>query len=76
MHLLGSSFVPHSNGVVITYGMNCPQVTRGAYYQTSAINCLSNNAKCSFTDTITTLNITAEGQTVRSTIVVNKPNMM
>lgn len=71
-------YVPETatNGVVITYGMNCPHVTKGAYYQNSAIKCLSNNAKCSFTDTITTLPITATGQTVRSTIVANKPNMM
>ena len=71
-------YVPETatNGVVIIYGMNCPQVTKGAYYQTSAIKCLSNNAKCSFTDMITTLNITATGQNVRGTIVANKPNMM
>ena len=65
-----------TNAVVITYGMNCPEVLRGDLVQTYAINCLTNNALCSFTDTITTLTIEAEGQNIRGTIAVSKAGLM
>ena len=65
-----------TNAVVITYGINCPQVTRDSYVQTYAINCLTTSALCSFTDTITPLEITAGGQNIRGTIAINKPNLM
>lgn len=65
-----------TNAVVITYGMNCPEVIRGGLVQTYAINCLTSNALCSFTDTITTLPIEAAGQNIRGTIAVSKAGMM
>ena len=65
-----------TNAVVITYGMNCPEVLRGSLVQTYAINCLTNNALCSFTDTITTLPIEAAGQNIRGTIKVSKQGLM
>lgn len=65
-----------TNAVVITYGMNCPEVLRGSLVQTYAINCLTNNALCSFTDTITTLPIEAAGQNIRGTIAVSKQGLM
>lgn len=65
-----------TNAVVITYGMNCPAVLRGDLVQTYAINCLTNSALCSFTDTITTLPIEAAGQNIRGTIAVNKEGLM
>ncbi len=65
-----------TNAVVITYGMNCPAVLRGNLVQTYAINCLTNNALCSFSDTITTLPIEAAGQNIRGTIAVNKEGLM
>ena len=64
-----------TDAVVITYGMNCPTSARSGYVQSSAINCLSSSAKCSFTDTITTLPVSAAGQNVRGTIASNKPNL-
>lgn len=66
----------NTSAVVITYGLNLPTVTRSGYTQTYAINCLSNNAKCSFTDTITTLTINATGQNIRGTIAESKAGMM
>lgn len=65
-----------TGAVVITYGMNCPEVIRGGLVQTYAINCLTNNAHCSFTDTITTLPIEAAGQNIRGTIPISKAGMM
>lgn len=65
-----------TDAVVITYGMNCPEVIRGGLVQTYAVNCLTNNAHCSFTDTITTLPIEAAGQNIRGTIAVSKAGMM
>lgn len=61
-----------TGAVVITYGMSCPTLARSGYVQTRAINCNTNNAKCSFTDTITTLEIFAEGQNIRGTIAASK----
>lgn len=65
-----------TNAVVITYGMNCPEVIRGGLVQTYAVNCLTNNALCSFTDTITTLPVEAAGQNIRGTIAISKAGMM
>lgn len=65
-----------TNAVAITYGMNCPAVTRSGYVQTYAVNCLSNNATCSFTDTVTTLTMTAPGQNIRGTIARSKADLM
>lgn len=65
-----------TNAVVITYGMNCPELARSNLVQTFAINCLTNNALCSFTDTITTLPIAAAGQNIRGTIAVSKAGLM
>ena len=65
-----------SNATVITYAMNCPQNTRNGFVQSYAINCLTASALCSFTDTITPLPITASGQNIRGTLVVNKPNIL
>ena len=60
-----------TDAVVITYGISCPTSARGGYKQEYAINCNSNNGKCSFTDTITTLSITATGQNIRGTIAAD-----
>lgn len=65
-----------SGAVVITYGMNCPTEARSNLVQTYAINCLTNNALCSFTDTITTLAIEAAGQNIRGTIAISKAGLM
>lgn len=65
-----------TNAVVITYGMNCPEVARGGQVQSYAINCLTNSALCSFTDTITTLPIEATGQNIRGTLAISKAGMM
>lgn len=65
-----------TNAVVMTYGINCPQTARSGYVQTNAINCLSESALCSFTDTVTPLSYTAVGQNIRGTIAVNKPGLM
>lgn len=65
-----------SGAVVLTYGMNCPTNARSNYVQTYAINCLTNNELCSFTDTITTLTIEAAGQNIRGTIAVSKLGLM
>lgn len=65
-----------TNAVVITYGMNCPTTERSGYVQSYAINCLTNSALCSFTDTITTLTITATGQNIRGTLAINKAGLM
>ena len=61
-----------TGAVVLTYGMSCPTLARSGYVQTRAINCNTNNANCSFTDTITTLEIYAEGQNIRGTIAASK----
>ena len=77
----GASSVVYVNSaqtgaVVLTYGMSCPSVSRSGYVQTYAVNCLTQNAKCSFTDTVTTLPITANGQNIRGTIVASMAGMM
>lgn len=57
-----------TGAVALTYGICCPTVSRNPYVQTFAVNCLTSDACCSFTDTITTLDIEAAGQNVRGTI--------
>lgn len=65
-----------ANAVALTYGMNCPTFARSNFVQSFAINCLTNNALCSFTDTVTALEITAEGQNIRGTIAQSKAGLM
>lgn len=65
-----------TGAVVNTYSMSCPTTARGGYVQTYAINCLTNDALCSFTDTITLLNIQANGQNIRGTIARSKAGMI
>lgn len=65
-----------TNAVAITYGMNCPTNARSNYVQSYAVNCLTSSALCSFSDTITTLPITADGQNIRGTIAISKAGMM
>ena len=65
-----------TNAAVMTYGINCPHTTRSGYVQTNAINCLTDSALCSFTDTVTPLGIVATGQNIRGTLAVNKPGLM
>jgi hypothetical protein len=62
--------------VAITYGLNCPTYARSGYVQSYAIYDLSASAKCSYTDTITALTISASGQNIRGTIAVSKAGMM
>lgn len=62
--------------VVNTYSISCPTNARSNLTQTFAINCLTSDACCSFTDTITTLSIAADGQNVRGTIPQNRLNMI
>lgn len=65
-----------TSAVAITYGMNCPTVARSGFVQSYAINCLTNNALCSFTDTITALPITAAGQNIRGTLAISRAGLM
>lgn len=65
-----------TNAVVMTYGINCPTVSRGGYTQNYSIYAMSNSAKCSFTDTITALEISAAGMNIRGTITQNLPDLM
>lgn len=65
-----------AGAVVNTYSMSCPTNTRNGYEQTYAINCLSNDACCSFTDTITTLEIIGTGQNIRGTIKQSKAGLI
>lgn len=65
-----------TSAVAMTYGMNCPTNARGGYVQSNAINVLTNNALCSFTDTVTTLPISAAGQNIRGTIAMSRAGLM
>lgn len=60
-----------TGAVVNTYSISCPTMGRNPYVQTFAVNCLTSDACCSFTDTITTLEMLAAGQNVRGTIPKN-----
>lgn len=65
-----------ADAVAMTYGINCPKADRSGYVQTYAFNVLSNNAKCSFTDTVTPLAVLAAGQNIRGTINQNAAGLM
>ena len=65
-----------TNAVCMTYGINCPTNARSGYVQSNAINALTESAKCSFTDTVTTLGIVAAGQNIRGTIAHSLPGLM
>ena len=65
-----------TSAVVLTYAISCPTVSRSSYYQKNAIDCQTNNAKCSFTDTVTNLIVSGEGQNIRGTISESKPNIV
>lgn len=65
-----------TGAVVNTYSMSCPTNARSGYVQTYAINCLTNDACCSFTDTITTLEIIGAGQNIRGTIKQSKAGLL
>lgn len=65
-----------TGAVALTYGMNCPTASRSGYVQSFAVNCLTDDACCSFTDTITALAIEAPGQNIRGTIAKSKSGLM
>lgn len=65
-----------AGAVVTSYSISCPENAREGYVQTNAINCLTADACCSFTDTITTLPISATGQNIRGTIQQNRAGMI
>lgn len=65
-----------AGAIVNTYSMNCPTVARSGYVQTYAINCLTADACCSFTDTITTLDIVSTDQNNRGHIEQNRPGLI
>ena len=65
-----------TSAVAMTYGINCPTVARSGFVQTYAINCLTNNALCSFTDTVTALTMQADGQNIRGTLKISKSGLM
>lgn len=65
-----------SGAIVNTYSMNCPTVARNSYVQTYAINCLTSDACCSFTDTITALTIVSDGQNNRGNIKQSRPGLI
>lgn len=65
-----------TGAVAMTYGMNCPTVARSGFVQSYAVNCLTGNALCSFTDTVTALTMTAAGQNIRGTLAISKAGLM
>ena len=65
-----------TSAVAMTYGMNCPTAARSGYVQSNAVNALTNNALCSFTDTVTTLGIVAAGQNIRGTLAMSRAGLM
>lgn len=65
-----------TTAIAMTYGMNCPTNARTGFVQSNAINVLTSNALCSFTDTVTTLPIAAAGQNIRGTIAMSRAGMM
>lgn len=65
-----------SGAVVNTYSMSCPTNARSGFVQTYAINCLTGDAACSFTDTITLLDIVGTGQNIRGTIKQSKAGLL
>ena len=65
-----------TGAVAMTYGLNCPTNARSGYVQTYAINCLTGDALCSFTDTVTALPMQADGQNIRGTLKISKAGLM
>lgn len=65
-----------TSAVAMTYGMNCPTVARSGFVQSNAVNVLTNNALCSFTDTVTTLGMVAAGQNIRGTLAMSRAGLM
>lgn len=65
-----------TGAVVNTYSMSCPTNERSGFVQTFAINCLTGDACCSFTDTITVLEIVGTGQNIRGTIRQSKAGLI
>ena len=65
-----------AGAVVNTYSMSCPTNARSNFVQSYAINCLTGDACCSFTDTITTLEIIGAGQNIRGTIKQSKAGLI
>ena len=65
-----------SGAIVNTYSMNCPTFARSNYVQTFAINCLTTDGYCSFTDTISALTIVANDQNIRGTIALSRPGLI
>ena len=65
-----------TGAVVNTYSMSCPTNARSGYVQTFAVNCLTGDACCSFTDTITLLTMQADGQNIRGTIKQSKAGLI
>ena len=65
-----------TNAVAITCGMNCPTSARSGFVQSYAVNCLTNSALCSFTDTVTALPMQAAGQNIRGTLAISKAGLM
>ena len=65
-----------TSAVAMTYGMNCPTAARSGFVQSYAINCLTNSALCSFTDTVTALTMQAAGQNIRGTLAISRAGLM
>lgn len=65
-----------TTAAAMTFGMNCPTAARSGFVQTYAVNALTNNALCSFTDTVTELTMQAEGQNIRGTLKISKAGLM
>lgn len=68
IYVNGAQTDTSSGAVITTYSMSCPSITRNGYVQTYAIDCLTNDGRCSFKDTITELSIVANSQNVENTI--------
>lgn len=65
-----------TSAVAMTYGMNCPTAERSGMVQSYAVNCLTESALCSFTDTVTELTMQAAGQNIRGTLKLSRAGMM
>ena len=65
-----------TGAVVNTYSMRCPTNARSGFVQTYAVNCLTGDAACSFTDTITLLTMEAAGQNIRGIIKQSKAGLI
>lgn len=58
--------------VVIANAVNCPRAGRTGYTQEYAVYDLSANGKCAYNNIVTTLSISATGQSVTGSISANK----